>query len=399
MMKKEILVCNCGSSSLKVDVFQIKDNNPSYLASAQAERLGEDNVPVQVDLSHVDLATHKTQLKQADHATALNHIAMILAEAGIFRPENRLAIGHRVVHGAHHMREPVLINEESLTLIEACSEFAPLHNPANLAGIYACRQLFGVPQVGVFDTAFHFHMPAVAATYALPANLVKEHNIRRYGFHGTSHEFVAGQAARQTQMDINKSRWISLHLGNGASACAILNGSSIDTSMGFTPLEGLAMGTRSGDMDPALVALLVEKLAQRPDQIEQMLNKESGLKGICGKSDMRDILMAARAGDESATLARDVFCYRVRKYIGAYMAALNGAHGIIFTGGIGENAVEIRLRILENLDRLGIIVDPQRNREPSRWNGEIQAANSPTRILVIPTDEEWMIAQKTLGLV
>ncbi|MCR9141444.1 MAG: acetate kinase [bacterium] len=430
---KEILVCNCGSSSLKIDVFRLDpaSRTPSnsnagltVIADATAERLGSDEAGFRIrfyndgENSGGDDRTpaeERVAVAGLKHQSALQKISEIFAQRGVFPPEHRLGVGHRVVHGGPFIKAPVLLDDENIAIIERCAEFAPLHNPANLTGIRECAHLFGVPQVGVFDTAFHATIPPEAHTYALPRAIAEKHGLRRYGFHGTSHEYCAQVIAERLQAGAkgetdesgdsrNKLKLITMHLGNGASVCAIRGGRSIDTSMGFTPLEGLVMGTRSGDLDPAMIEVLIEKEGLSIDEVGRMLNKASGLKGICGHSDMRDIL-AARAGDDAgqaatAGLALDVFCYRAKKYLGAYMAALGGAvDAIAFTAGIGENAAIVREKILSGLDAgAGIALDPAKNESPPP-DGEIQAANSKTRVFVIPADEELAIARKTLGLV
>lgn len=390
----QILVCNCGSSSIKIDVFDV-DRDLAYVASARAERLGSDAAVLRLATGPDGANETKSDPGPRDHGAALREIAGMLERAGVFRPEERLAVGHRVVHGGSES-QPLELNAAAVALIERNSELAPLHNPVNLIGIRLCAELFGAPQAGVFDTAFHATLPDYAYTYGLPADLAERHRIRRYGFHGTSHEYVGRRAAEILDKPFEQARIITLHLGNGASACAILNGRSVDTSMGFTPLEGLLMGTRSGDLDPALPGLLIEREGLAPDEVDRLLNKESGMKGICGANDMRDVLQRADAGDETCRLARDVFCYRVRGYIGRYLAVLGGADAIVFTAGIGENAPAVRARALEGLEFAGVRLDQARNAD-SR-DGFISAENAALPVLVVPTDEEWMIARKTLDL-
>lgn len=406
---KEILVCNCGSSSLKIEVFRVSEqpHSLSAIASAIAERLGSADATVRIQIHDTQSGDGPQEIEcsNADHRSALELIHKQFLQSTIFPEENRLAVGHRVVHGGPFIKTPVPLDEENIAIIERCSEFAPLHNPVNLIGIQECAKLFGVPQVGVFDTAFHASIPPEAYTYALPRELVEKHGLRRFGFHGTSHEYCARLLRKKFDPAARDLNFITMHLGNGASVCAISDGRSIDTSMGFTPLEGLVMGTRSGDLDPALLEVLVEKEGLSIEEVSHLLNKKSGLKGICGHSDMRDIL-AARSDQpkdsEQATLAElalNVFCYRAKKYLGAYTAALGGEiQAIAFTAGIGENAPEVRARILSGMQSAGIILDAKKNQSPPP-DGEIQAENSGVRVFVIPADEELAIAEKTLEVI
>ncbi len=308
------------------------------------------------------------------------------------------AIGHRVVHGGEHFKQPTLIKPQAINAIEQLIPLAPLHNPANLLGIKMARQLAPeVPQVAVFDTSFHTSLPDYAYTYGLPYKLYKEYHIRRYGFHGTSHQYVSKKAAEflYSNYNILKPRLISLHLGNGASATAIHNGQSIDTSMGMTPLEGLLMGSRSGDLDPAILFYLARETGADMDELDNLLNKQSGLKGICGQNDMRSIVNQAEQGDRLSALAIHIFCYRIKKYIGAYTAALNGLDSIIFTGGIGENSAFIRERVCSNMDGLGIEMDTQKNQNSYAELLELQSQASAVKILAIKTNEELEIALQT----
>ncbi len=401
MSANQIFVCNAGSSSLKVDVFAFSPSgSETLLASAKAGRLGA-GAKVKIEFADGRQLTPDVDEK-AEHGRALRLIVDELLKGGVFAPEDRLAAGHRIVHGAHLANRPLLLDDAAIEIVERCAEFAPLHNPANLKGIRAGRELFGIPQVGVFDTAFHANMPPEAYTYALPRERAARLNLRRFGFHGTSHEYVGRLTAQLLGKPFEELKLISLHLGNGASVCAIRNGISIDTSMGFTPLEGLVMGTRSGDLDPALVLRLMEADGLSPDETDRILNKESGLKGICGHNDMRDILARAKDGDEACALARDVFAYRIRKYTGAYLAALGGADAIIFTGGIGENSAEIRAAAMKGLEGLGIRLDATRNSAPAREGHarhKLSADDSAMAIFAVPTDEELMIARKALEVV
>lgn len=363
----QILTVNCGSSSVKLALFQQNHSRLEPLDKVIVERVDNHAEAIQAGIQKLDG----------------------------FQPEQLVGIGHRVVHGGPHFSEAVQISTRIKQQITACIEFAPLHNPANLAGIDACQAQFDVPQVAIFDTAFHANMPAYASTYALPADITASLHIRRYGFHGTSHEYVGRQAATMLDKPFQQSKIITLHLGNGASACAIKNGQSIDTTMGFTPLEGLVMGTRCGDIDPALFGILQDKLGKTADEIDHLLNKQSGLKGIAGSNDMRDLLAS---NEPTAQLALEVFCYKIRKTIGAYLAALadegGAADAIIFTAGIGENSAEIRQRCCEGLASLGLQIDPEANCHTT--HGEISTSNSTIKIMVIPTNEALMLAQQTL---
>ena len=397
MTEKEILVCNSGSSSLKLDVFR-SGEGLSYHASAQVDRIGQKESNLKLSVAGGEEIEQMQTF--ADHRAALLHLSDLLGQHDVFSDANRWAVGHRVVHGGPTISQPAIIDDSIEGTIEACSVFAPLHNPANLNGIRVCKELFDCPQVAVFDTAFHAKMPEHARTYAIPRDLAKKHAIQRYGFHGTSHGYVAELAARQLNRSISDLNLISLHLGNGASACAIAGGISIDTSMGFTPLEGLVMGTRCGDLDPAIVAFLQEKEQLIFQEVDTLLNRQSGLMGMAGASDMRDLLEAEAKGDTAAGLAIDTFCYRVRKYIGAYFAAFSGpVDAIIFTAGIGENSPDVRERVLKDLFSDRILLDPEANQNrPSPEGMRISRPQSPIAVFVIPTDEEWMIARLTKDL-
>jgi acetate kinase len=333
-----------------------------------------------------------------DHQQGFQLMGDMLRQSGALEDTAELfGIGHRVVHGGEVFREPALINKEVIETIERLISLAPLHNPANLLGIQVARkQAPNVPQVAVFDTAFHQSIPVPAFRYAIPQDLYETHHIRRYGFHGTSHYYVAKQAAAILNRELKSLHLISLHLGNGASAAAIKDGRSIDTSMGMTPLEGLIMGTRSGDIDPAIIFYLKRQTGLTRDEVESILNRQSGLKGICGVNDMRRIGELADGGDATARLAVDMYCYRIKKYIGAYCAVLGKLDAIIFTGGIGENAGFIRAGACQGLAHLGIEVDADQNKRRSNNEFEIQSQDSPVRILVIPTNEELEIAEQTV---
>ncbi len=390
---KKILVINSGSSTVKADVFAVENNQPVFQAKALADKIGKADGSLTVKGKGIE--TRTVAIAGASIETAIREIIEVFAAAGICARENLGAIGHRVVHGGSKFSAPAIITDEITAVISEMSVFAPLHNPANLAGIQFCRAHFTLPQVAVFDTAFHQTMPAVATTYAIPRELSEKYGIRRYGFHGTSHEYVTHECARRMSIPYEKFSAISLHLGNGASACAVQNGKSIDTSMGFTPLEGLVMGTRSGDVDPSLPFFLQNMVGLSAADAESLFNKKSGLLGISGSNDMREIVSRADAGDAAALLAVEIFCARVRKYIGAYLTH-GRPHALIFTGGIGENSPAIRQRVLTGLGHLGIAPDRQKN--AALPEGGCISAENAIAVFVINTDEELMIARETLRL-
>jgi acetate kinase len=389
----KLLVINSGSSTIKADVFAIKDGAPIFLAKALADRLGTSDAVLTIKDGQKKISD--TSITGLNVAQALDRLFAELSSAGLCSVTELVAIGHRVVHGGSRHTAPVVVDDSVLGAIREMAVFAPLHNPANLAGIEHCRQVTQVPQVAVFDTAFHQTMPPVSSTYAIPRELTEKHQVRRYGFHGTSHEYVARECARRMGIPFEEFHAITLHLGNGASACAIRNGKSVDTSMGFTPLEGLVMGTRSGDVDPSLPFFLQNVAGLSAAEAENLLNKKSGLLGLSGVSDMRELLSRADAGDEHAALARDIFCLRIRKYLAAYFV-WGRPHAIIFTGGIGENSSEIRLRVLQNLQHLDIHVDEEENRQPI--DSRLISAEKGIAVYVINTDEELMIAQQALAI-
>ncbi len=334
----------------------------------------------------------------SNHTEAVGQVTRILLDpkAGVFKDRIEVdAVGHRIVHGGEKFSEAAMVTKGVKEVIRECSEIAPLHNPPNYMGIKACEEIFpGVPQVAVFDTAFHQTMKEVAYIYGLPYELYERYHIRKYGFHGTSHEYVSRRAGAFLKADIRKLKLVTCHLGNGASVCAVKFGQSVDTSMGLTPLEGLVMGTRTGDMDPAAVTFVMRKEHLNADEMDDLLNKKSGLKGISGVSnDLREI-MAAAPGNERARFAIDIFCYRITKYIGSYAAAMGGLDGIVFTGGIGENAVDVRAKVLAPLEFLGVKVDGSRNKSKDKEK-LISTGRSKVKAMVIPTNEELMIAMKT----
>lgn len=375
----------------------------SVLSSGLIEQIGAATSAAK--LSFVDSSGAEKELKQscpvADHREAIKVMSEMLRESGTLVDTGELAgIGHRVVHGGEAFHQPVRIDETVIAAIEELIPLAPLHNPANLMGIrVAMEHVAQIPQVAVFDTAFHQSIPEHAYLYALPYTLYEKQKVRRYGFHGTSHSYVTRQAALYLNRPLEELNIITLHLGNGASAAAIRGGKSIDTSMGLTPLEGLVMGTRSGDLDPAILFYLSRESGLDMDTLDTLLNKESGLKGICGENDMRTISEAAEQGDHQARLALTIFCYRLKKYIGAYMAALGGVDCIVFTGGIGENSAIVRQMSCQGLERLGIRLDEGKNSTRQEDILEIQATDSSVKLLVVPTDEELEIAVLTLQVI
>jgi acetate kinase len=390
-----ILVLNSGSSSIKYQLFDMRDR--SVLAKGAAERIGGDGSR----LVHQERGGEKhvdSDPPIADHGIAIDRIGTILSASGVVSDSEALiGIGHRVAHGGERLVEPCRIDADVISAIRDLSSLAPLHNPANLQCIeIALTRRPDVPHVAVFDTAFHKTIPPHAYRYAIPREWYEEHGVRRYGFHGTSHAYVAREAAAFLGRPEKELNVIVLHLGNGASASAIEGGRSIDTSMGLTPLEGLVMGTRSGDLDPALIFHVARQTGASLDEIDAALNGRSGLVGLCGVGDMRDALAREQDGDENAALAVAVYTYRIRKYIGAYTAALGRVDAIVFTAGVGENSVEIRERVCRGLDVLGIEVDPERNRDRGDGPRAIHVDGSPVKVLVIPTNEELEIAEQTL---
>ena len=377
-----ILVLNAGSSSVKYQVFSMA-GNAEVLTSGLVDRIGEPGSEI------------------TSHHHALEHLILHLQREGIIGSGQGIdAIGHRVVHGGERFQQPVLIDADVIAAIRDMIPLAPLHNPANLQGIEVAQQLFpGIPQVAVFDTAFHQTMPPVAFRYALPAELYREYRVRRYGFHGTSHQYVAQQAALYLKRDLSELNLITMHLGNGCSATAIAQGKSVDTSMGMTPLEGLVMGTRCGDLDPALHFYLQREMCLTADALEHLLNKQSGLKGICGVGDMREVQSRMDSGDTDAQLAEALFVYRAKKYLGAYFAVLGNVDAIIFTGGIGEHSARIREQICANLQGLGIGVDSNKNQQRSKQVMPFHSDTASVQLLVIPTNEELAIARSTAALI
>ncbi len=393
-----VLVINCGSSSLKYQL--INSDTEAVLAKGLCERIGIDGRLV------YQLAGHDKEITEAPMPTHKEGIQMVLdalvnPKTGAVKSLSEIdAVGHRVVHGGEKFAQSVVLNEEVLAKVEECNELAPLHNPANLIGIRVCQELMpGVPMVGVFDTAFHQTMPQKAYLYGLPYEYYEKYKVRRYGFHGTSHSFVSKRLAEFLNLDYNNSRLIVAHLGNGASISAVLDGKCVDTSMGLTPLEGLVMGTRSGDIDPAIMEFIAKKENLDIDGIMDVLNKKSGVEGLSGvSSDFRDLEAAYHERNPRAIAACEVFAYRVAKYIGAYVAAMNGVDAIAFTAGIGENTSFIREKILAYFGYLGITMD----KEANMVRGEdkiISTPDSKVTVCIIPTNEELAIARETVALV
>ena len=385
------LVINSGSSSIKCQYF-IEQKS---IASALIERIGEE-----VSYSEVryEDQTFSNRTPLSTHQEALEVLFSLLKESNVISSVKDLdAIGHRVVHGGSAFSEPTLINKEVIENIRSLIPLAPLHNPANLKGIEIIAKAYpNIPQVAVFDTAFHQTMPKHAALYPLPYELYENSGIQRYGFHGTSHAYVAKEAAKMIKKDLNKLNLITLHLGNGASATAIKAGKSIDTSMGLTPLEGLMMGTRCGDIDPAIIPFLASNYDMDIDRINTMLNKESGLKGICGTNDMREVVMQAEQNNTLSSLALEMYSYRIKKYIGAYSAVLGRVDAIIFTGGIGEHSVKVREMVCEELEEsIGLKLDTVKNKIALTQNHSIHKLKSKIQLLVIPTNEELEIVLQT----
>jgi acetate kinase len=396
----KILVLNCGSSSVK---YQFIDIDKSYvLAKGMVSRIGmSESVLVHKPHDRPEITISGEIL---DHIVAVEHVIAILLSPnhGVMKDKSEIsAVGHRVVHGGEKFPDSALIDKDVMQVLRSCIELAPLHNPHNIRGINACMQILpGIPHVAVFDTAFHQKMPPFAYIYGIPYILYKKYGIRRYGFHGTSHFYVSRRAARIMRRPIEELKIITCHLGNGASMTAVKEGISVDTSMGFTPLEGLLMGTRSGDLDPAIILHVMAREELSLHEANTLLNKHSGMQGISGvSSDMRDIIAESQKGNTIAQLALDVYCYRIRKYIGAYAAAMGGLDALVFTAGIGENSPLVRKKCCENLEFLGIQVDDEKNEEAIRVEAEIQTDDSSVKVLCIPTNEEVVIALDTKRII
>lgn len=394
----KVLVINCGSSSLKYQLIDME--NEGVLAQGLVERIGiEGSILTQ----KVNGEKYIIEEPMESHKDAIRLVleALVDENHGVIKNMNEIsAVGHRVVHGGEKYSESVLVNDEVMAYLEECVKLAPLHNRPNIIGIEACKALMpNTPMAVVFDTAFHGTMPKEAYSYALPYELYKEHGIRKYGFHGTSHKYVSGKVAEVLGKDIKDLKIVTCHLGNGVSLTAVKNGKSIDTTMGFTPLAGMPMGTRSGDIDPAIVIYLIKELGYSVDEVNEILNKKSGILGISGlSSDFRDVRDAAyKKGDERSLLAIDIYTYKIRTQIGAYAAAMGGLDVIVFTAGIGENADMIREGCLKNLEFLGVELDKERNKQNGEI-AEISKEGSKVKVFVIPTNEELMIAKETMEL-
>jgi acetate kinase len=396
----KVLVINAGSSSIKYQLFEME--NETVLAKGKVERIGMETAI----LSHesYDQKEFRDVSEILDHTTAIKKVLAILVDkkVGVLEKIEEVdAVGHRIVHGGEKFSQSVLITEEVKRSIRQLFDLAPLHNPPNMMGIQAAEDnLPGVPEIAVFDTAFHQSMPPESFMYAIPSILYRKHKVRRYGFHGTSHEYVCKQAAELSGKPLEQLKIISCHIGNGASCTAVLKGKSYDTSMGMTPLEGLIMGTRSGDLDPAIVPFTMAKEDLTLGEVKSMLNKHSGLIGISGiSSDMREIEEAMEQGDQRAKLAFDMYEYRIRKYIGSYSAAMNGLDVLIFTAGVGENSPLLRETICRNLTFFGVEIDGEANESKSDQARKISGDDSKVDVFVIPTNEELMIARDTKKIV
>ena len=394
-----LLVLNSGSSSIKYQFFRWPTETPA--CSGLVERIGLDNAVVthKVLVGEQETTT-VLSVELPDHEAGLREVARLLADPqlGVIRDPGEVeAVGHRVVHGGEEFAATVLIIPAVKEAIRQLFPLAPLHNPANYRGIEVAEKTFPqAKQIAVFDTAFHQTMPEEAYRYAIPTELYSEQGIRVYGFHGTSHKYVTEQAAQY--LGNPNARLVSVHLGNGCSITAVRGGESVDTSMGFGPLAGLVMGTRSGDIDPSVVFHLISQLSYTPEQVSALLNKQSGMLALTGLSDMRDITAAIEAGDANAKLAYDLYAYRIKKYIGAYAAALNGLDAIIFTAGVGENDALVRKLVCQNMDYLGVQLDEEKNSERAKGIREISQSGSPVKVLVVPTNEELEIARQCVEL-
>ena len=395
----KILVLNCGSSSIKYALYNMDDK--SVMTSGGAERVGLDGAFVKVKLANGE----KKQIMHdiPEHTEGVKFIFSLLTdpEIGVIKDLKEIdAVGHRMVHGGEKFNQSVVLTDEVLKAFEECSDLAPLHNPANLKGVNAVKELMpGLPQVGVFDTAFHQTMPDYAYMYAIPYELYEKYGIRRYGFHGTSHRYVSKRACEFLGVNYEDQHIITCHIGNGGSVAAVKHGKCIDTSMGLTPLEGVMMGTRSGDIDGGAVAFIQKKLGLDADGISNLLNKKSGVQGITGiSSDMREIDAAAENGDKKAILALDMYNYRIKKYVGAYAAAMGGADIVVFTAGVGENQASMRSEVCKGMEWMGIKLDEEKNAKVRGVEAVISTEDSPVTVVVIPTDEELVIASDTMAL-
>ncbi len=394
----KVLVINSGSSSIKYQLLAMPSG--TVIARGLIARIGEDDAEIE---QHAGEAEIQLTEPIPDHAVGLNRVVAMLtqgAAAPLASVDEIGAVGHRVVHGGEHFKDSALIGDEVVAAIEAHSALAPLHNPPNLLGIRVAREILpGVPQVAVFDTAFHHSLPPHAFRYALPQSWYVEDHIRRYGFHGTSHKYVALRAAALLGRPLAELELITCHLGNGASIAALARGKVVDTSMGLTPLEGLVMGSRSGDIDPAIIFHLARSRGLSFEEIEMTLNKRSGLLGLSGTSnDVRELLESRERGDEAAELALQVFCYRIKKYVGAYLAVLGRLDALVFTAGVGENSAFVREQVCSGLEGLGIALDDAKNQQAVGVEADVSPADTSCRVLVIPTNEENLITTDTYAL-
>lgn len=391
-----VLVINSGSSSIKYQLIEM--SGEQVLAKGLIERIGTDYGAI----THTGPdGEHHAERPVLDHVAGFRAMMDACNTWGPHLDEEPIvAVGHRVVQGGARFIQPTPIDDAAIRILEEISSLAPLHNPPNLLGIRAARTAFpDLPQIAVFDTAFHQTMPPVAYTYAIDAALANQYRIRKYGFHGTSHKYVSELAAKALDIPHDQLNAITLHIGNGVSACAIRGGTSIDTSMGMTPLEGLVMGTRSGDLDPGIIFHLARQAGMTVDQMDDLLNRRSGMLGLTGSADLRDVQEAAERGDRRADLALDVYCHRIRHYVGAYQTDLDPLHAIVFTAGVGENSAVVRERALAGMDRFGIVLDRERNGAHERGVRRISTADSPVAVLVVPTNEELEIARQTMAVI
>lgn len=395
-----ILVINSGSSSVKFTCFDMDAG--TRLAGGLVERIGLEGTTLHYSNNRDQEISRQVEVADTEQAVGLAASILQDVELGVVKKlEDIKAVGHRIVHGGEKIADTVLIDDRVKSIIEECIELAPLHNPPNLEGVDACERIFpGVPHVGVFDTAFHAAMPPQAYLYGLPYSLYKEDKIRRYGFHGTSHKYVSAEAARFLGAPIENLKIVTCHLGNGCSISAVDSGKCVDTSMGLTPLEGLIMGTRCGDLDPAIVYYLMEHKKLDFAGINDLLNKKSGLLGLAGigSSDLRDILKARDEGNEQADMAFKAFIYRVKKYIGSYSAVMGGMDAIVFTAGIGENSPLVRQMVCEGMEGIGVTIDKDKNEKARKEDAVISRDDGRVKVLVVPTDEEREIARQTMGV-
>ena len=397
----KILVLNCGSSSIKYKLFDMDKND--VIAQGGIEKIGMKGSFLKLTDKNGEKVVIEKEIPE--HTVGVKFIFEVLtgSQYGVIKSLDEInAVGHRMVHGGEKFNKSVLLTPDVLEAFAACNDLAPLHNPANLKGVNAVSELLpNIPQVGVFDTAFHQTMPDYAYLYAIPYELYQKYGVRRYGFHGTSHRFVSGEIFKYLNMPVEGSKVITCHIGNGGSITAVKDGKSVDTTMGLTPLEGIMMGTRSGDIDGGAVTFLMEKEGLDSTGMSNLLNKKSGLLGISGvSSDMREVTASMEAGNERAALAKKMYAYRIKKYIGAFAAAMGGVDVIIFTGGVGENRHEVREAVCENMEFLGIKLDKEQNAKIMFGkDGIISTPDSKVKVVVLPTDEELMIAQDTLALI